>query len=154
MAIDTNGAQAWPTAWQDIGAVPYQLIITMPQYTWVAVAQLAGFFLVVAALVVMISGKKIGYGRGAFAGLVVAFVVSLPMFLAIDFGPKKFEPIGQLVERLEPLPMSEPVMAALCKAKAFPSEFEAECEKRDPLQRCYNVGYRMSSCIPPINKPE
>ncbi|NWD57164.1 hypothetical protein HX878_20750 [Pseudomonas veronii] len=151
MAIESNGVGAWPKAWQEIGAVPYQLIITMPEYTWVAVAQLACLFLAVIALVVFVLRKKVGFGWGAFAGLIVAFVVCIPMFMSIDFGPKRLEPVAPL-ERPELLYMTaeakEQLLAAMCEAEVFPSDMLEVCAELNPTKKCSTVGRHMSACKP------
>lgn len=151
MAIELNGAGSWPKAWQEIGAVPYQLIITMPEYTWVAVAQLTGSILAVIALVVLVLRKKAGFGWAAFVGVIVAFVACIPMFMSIDFGPKRLEPVAPL-ERLESTYMTaeakEQLLAAMCKAEVFPSDMVDVCAERNPTKDCSAVGRHLSACKP------
>lgn len=133
MAIDKNGAGAWPTGWQEIGAVPYQLIITVPEYTWTAVAQLAGFFLAVTAVVVFATRKKFGFGWSSFVGVIAAWVVCIPMFMSIDFGPKRFEPVAPLERpKLKELEVSKSEKAQLCgdTTGKVAETFEAYCSQR------------------------
>lgn len=92
MTIEVNGASAWPSGLQEIRAVPYQLIITLPEYTWIAIAQLFALFLVAIVLVVFVTRKRLGYGKGTVAGLVVAFAFVAPQPMLIDFGPKRSNP--------------------------------------------------------------
>lgn len=139
MSIDANGAGAWPSGWQEVGAVPYQLIITMPEYTWIALAQLVGFFLAWTALVVFVTRKKIGFGWGSAVGVVVAFVACIPMFMSIDFGPQRFE--TQSSERVAPLELLpllnanevEHFKSTVCKndQKYIPRDMLEMCAKRN-----------------------
>lgn len=131
MAIEKNGASAWPEAWQEIGAVPYQLIITMPEYTWVALAQLAALFAAVTALVIYAVRKKTGFGWSTVVGLGIATVACIPMFLAIDFGPKRFEDTAR-IERPNQFVISETEKAWLCgdSTGKVTETFEGYCERR------------------------
>lgn len=131
MAIEKNGAAAWPEAWQEIGAVPHQLIITMPEYTWVSLAQLVALFAAVTALVILAIRNKAGLGWGTAVGLIISSVVCIPMLMTIDFGPQRFEDTAR-IERPKAYVFSEKEKAWLCgdKTGKVIETFEDYCSRR------------------------
>lgn len=151
MAIEQNRATAWPEAWQEIGAVPYQLIITMPEHTWLAVAQIAGMFVAVAVLVAFTIRKKAGYLGRSFIGIIAAFMVCIPLFMSIDFGHQPFEPFVPLDRPQMPhmsAEATERFLGAMCKAEVFPSDMLETCAARNPKKNCAAVGPYLSACEP------
>lgn len=144
MAIEKNGAAAWPEAWQEIGAVPHQLIITMPEYTWVALAQLVTLFVAVTALVIYAVRKRTGFGWGTVVGLIISTIASIPLFLTIHFGPERFENTAR-IERPEAYPISESEKAWVCgdSTGKVIKYFEDYCERR----RAWTVQHGQSENI-------
>ena len=141
MTIEANGASAWPSGLQEIRGVPYQLIITLPEYTWIAIAQLSALFLAAIALVVFVTRKRLGYGWGSVVGLVVALAVVAPQLMFIDFGPKRFEPISP-DDRVKPLELEpltftpearEQYISAMCADKTLRLSYESQLNCDSPF---------------------
>lgn len=149
MAIEAGGANAWPIAWQEIGAVPYQLIITMPDYTWSAIAHVAAVFLALVVLVAFAARKKIGISWALVVALMTALTVCTPLLLTVDFGPKRFEskaPILEPVHTYLAPEAEDKYLSVICRADKFPSELKGVCEARNLDKKCSDDGHGMSSC--------
>ncbi|MGG5276316.1 hypothetical protein [Pseudomonas syringae pv. coryli] len=152
MAIEYGGSGAWPVEWQKVGAVPYQLIITMPEHDWHALAQLGGTFLLVLVLVTLAAWKWASLAWSAVIGLFVALALCISMSLTIDFGPQRFEPAIPKLNQpdLAGLAMTpedlERFEAAMCKMDSFPSDMLATCARRNPEKHCGPIDSFLSAC--------